>query len=79
MVDRTESDKTGFRSPPRDHRWQQGKETFYPDRTEEQQSGVSHTDDYYAQFRSPRLDQRLWPGGEVLYTLDRAMSKDFSR
>ena len=69
VVDRAELDKTGFRSA--NYAKQLTHDTY--DRHTGQQSGSSSSssdDD-----RSPRLVQRLWPGGKVLYTIDQAMSK----
>lgn len=71
VVDRSESDKTGFRSPKRGQQTQ-GTEAYYNRHTTQ---NAETSDNFYSQFRSPRLDQRLWPGGEVLYTIDPAISK----
>ncbi len=69
VVDRSESDKTGFRSPKA--RVPTGSEPSYHRHEEQKSAG----DNAFAQFRSPKLDQKLWPGGIVLYSLDPAMSK----
>jgi len=68
VVDRAELDKTGFRSA--NYAKQLTHDTY--DRHAEQQGGTSSSSD---NDRSPRLVQRLWPGGKVLYTIDQAMSK----
>src|SRR5208282_1749573 len=68
VVDRAELDKTGFRSA--NYAKQLTHDTY--DRHAEQQGGTSSSSD---NDRSPRLVQRLWPGGKVLYIIDQAMSK----
>ena len=68
VVDRAELDKTGFRSA--NYAKQLTHDTY--DRHTEQQGGTSSSSD---NDRSPRLVQRLWPGGKVLYTIDQAISK----
>ena len=69
VVDRSESDKTGFRSPKQ--RMPLGLEPLYHRHTDPK----SIEQNAFAQYRSPKLDQKLWPGGEVPYSLDPAFSK----
>ena len=74
VVDRAENDKTGFRSP-KARTMSPGSEPLYYRHTGQLSTADSGSDNNYAQYRSPKLDQKLWPGGEVLYSLDPAMSK----